>query len=128
LANELAVIAKTLVLSLPIPNKILCVTVCVRASRCKAKEPKAPEHQTDTQGNQCGPDRSIPDNLDCPALSLVHFAYSMFVIPRGIRTQFMEVLAYAIPGNAVHFVEVFRHFPRLFAKPITCGSHAYYFP
>jgi hypothetical protein len=96
----------------------------VYATGMSATPPKATDQPADSGRNQEGSDGLLPDILLAGAHYVVDFDSSLFIVGRRILTHLPEFLLGSIFGDAAHFLDIFLHFYRLFAKPFAFGRHA----
>jgi hypothetical protein len=91
--------------------------------RPSATRPRATQQKADADRNQYGLDWQPPNEVSHGVLCVAHLFASLFAAFRGVLAQLSELLLGSVPYGPAHFLKVFRHFFRLFAKLITCGKH-----
>jgi hypothetical protein len=87
--------------------------------------PKATEQPSDGDRHQDRPQRPVADELLAGARHTINFLSSLLIVFRGDCANLLQLILSSLPGSGPHLLKIFFHFPCLFSKPVTGGSHMY---
>lgn len=88
-----------------------------------APSPNATDQPADTSRHQDRPQRSIAYELLAGTCDAADFFSSLLAIFRGSFAHLLKLLLGSVAYRRTHFLKVFLHCFRLFAKPVANGSH-----